>query len=84
MVSPLLVPVWVAGWVRLARDPALRTERAFAVAYVVLAVVFLATGGKPYYLAGLCPVLLAAGAARSSTGPGPTGSEWPPWAPRSS
>ena len=62
LVSPLLVPVWVAGWWRLARDPALRTWRCFAVAYVVLAVLFLVTGGKPYYLAGLYPVLLAAGA----------------------
>ncbi|WP_116449931.1 glycosyltransferase family 39 protein [Blastococcus litoris] len=62
LVSPLLVPVWVAGWWRLARDPALRTWRAFAVAYVVLLVVFLLTGGKPYYLAGMYPVLLAAGA----------------------
>jgi hypothetical protein len=32
------------------------------MAYVVLAVLFLTTGGKPYYLAGLYPVLLAAGA----------------------
>jgi 4-amino-4-deoxy-L-arabinose transferase-like glycosyltransferase len=63
LVSPLLVPVWVAGLWRLARDPALRTWRSFAVAYVVLAAVFLVTGGKPYYLAGLYPVLLAAGAA---------------------
>jgi dolichyl-phosphate-mannose-protein mannosyltransferase len=62
LVSPLLVPVWVAGWVRLARDPALRPWRAFAVAYVLLALLFLVTGGKPYYLAGLYPVLLAAGA----------------------
>ena len=62
MVSPLLVPVWGIGWWRLARDPALRTWRAFAVAYVVLAALFLLTGGKPYYLAGLYPVLLAAGA----------------------
>jgi hypothetical protein len=62
LVSPLLVPVWAAGLVRLARDPALRTWRSFAVAYVVLAVAFLVTGGKPYYLAGLYPVLLAAGA----------------------
>jgi Dolichyl-phosphate-mannose-protein mannosyltransferase len=62
MVSPLLVPVWAIGWWRLARNPALRTWRAFAVAYVVLALLFLVTSGKPYYLTGLYPVLLAAGA----------------------
>jgi 4-amino-4-deoxy-L-arabinose transferase-like glycosyltransferase len=62
LVSPLLVPVWAAGWWRLARDPALRSWRCFAVAYVVLTVLFVLTGGKPYYLAGLYPVLLAAGA----------------------
>ena len=62
MVSPVLVPVWISGWWRLARDPGLRLWRAFAVAHVVLAVLFLLTGGKPYYLAGLYPVLLAAGA----------------------
>ena len=32
------------------------------MAWVFLAVVFMASGGKPYYLAGLLPVLLAAGA----------------------
>ncbi|WP_346622002.1 glycosyltransferase family 39 protein [Blastococcus montanus] len=63
LVSPLLVPVWVLGGWRLWRDPALWPWRCFPVAYVVLAVVFLLTGGKPYYLAGLYPVLLAAGAA---------------------
>jgi hypothetical protein len=62
LVSPLLVPVWVSGLWRLARAPELRTWRAFAVGYGVLALVFLGTGGKPYYLAGLYPVLLAAGA----------------------
>lgn len=62
MVSPVLVPVWLAGLWRLARDPRLRTFRCFAVVYPLLAVVFLATGGKPYYLSGLYPVLLAAGA----------------------
>jgi 4-amino-4-deoxy-L-arabinose transferase-like glycosyltransferase len=62
LVSPLLVPVWVLGWWRLARDPGLRPWRAFAVAYVLLAVLFMITGGKPYYLAGVYPVLLAAGA----------------------
>jgi hypothetical protein len=62
MVSPVLVPVWGAGWWRLWHDRALRSARAFAVAYVALALFFLLTGGKPYYLTGLYPVLLAAGA----------------------
>ncbi|MCE3554025.1 glycosyltransferase family 39 protein [Pseudonocardia sp. RS11V-5] len=59
LVSPLLVPVWVAGLVTLWRS---RTYRLFPVAYALLAVLFTATGGKPYYLGGLYPVLLAAGA----------------------
>lgn len=62
LVSPLLVPIWVAGLVRLIRRPALRRYRSIAVAYLVLAVLFLAVGGKPYYLAGMYPVLVAAGA----------------------
>lgn len=62
LVSPLLVPVWALGWWRLARDPRLRPWRGFAVAYLVLVVAFTATSGKPYYLAGFFPVLLAAGA----------------------
>ena len=63
LVSPLLVPVWVAGLWRLATASELRRYRAFAAAYAVLAVVFIVSGGKPYYLAGLFPLLLAAGAA---------------------
>lgn len=62
LISPFLVAVWVRGGRRLARDPEFRRYRAFPVAYVLLVVIFLATGGKPYYLAGLYPVLLAAGA----------------------
>ncbi len=67
LISPLLVPVWVMGWWRLARDPRLAPWRTFAVAYPLLAVVFLATGGKAYYLAGLYPVLLAAGSPADYT-----------------
>jgi 4-amino-4-deoxy-L-arabinose transferase-like glycosyltransferase len=63
LVSPVLAPVWITGGIRLWRDAALRTWRCIPVAWAVLAVVFLATGGKPYYLAGLFPALLAAGAA---------------------
>jgi 4-amino-4-deoxy-L-arabinose transferase-like glycosyltransferase len=62
LVSPVLSPVWIAGLVALLRRADLRRYRFFAVAWLVLAVVFIATGGKPYYLAGLFPVLLGAGA----------------------
>jgi 4-amino-4-deoxy-L-arabinose transferase-like glycosyltransferase len=55
-------PIWIAGLVRLLRDAGLRWCRAIGVAYLVLAVVFTATGGKPYYLAGMFPVLVGAGA----------------------
>src|SRR5438309_10418207 len=62
LVSPYLAAVWVSGLMRLLRDPLLRWARAIGVAYVVLVAVFFFTGGKPYYTAGLFPVLLAAGA----------------------
>jgi hypothetical protein len=62
LAGPLLAPVWVAGLVRLFRDSAVREFRFLAWAWAVLAVIFMATGGKPYYLAGLLPALIAAGA----------------------
>jgi len=58
-IGPWLSPIWLAGLVRLWRDAALRS---LATTFLVLLVVFLAAGGKPYYLAGLVPLLLAAGA----------------------
>jgi hypothetical protein len=48
--------------VRLLRGQALRWCRSLGVAFIVLAAVFTVTGGKPYYLGGMFPVLLAAGA----------------------
>jgi 4-amino-4-deoxy-L-arabinose transferase-like glycosyltransferase len=62
LVSPLLAPIWIAGLVRLFRDPELRPVRFLGWTWVALAVIFIASGGKPYYVAGLFPVLLAAGA----------------------
>jgi hypothetical protein len=61
LVSPFLVPVWAVGLWRLWRDPEVALWRCFGVAYPVLVVVFLLSGGKAYYLAGLYPILLAAG-----------------------
>lgn len=62
IVSLFLAPVWIVGLIRLFRAPELRFARAVGFAYVLLGVVFLVTGGKVYYLAGLYPALLAAGA----------------------
>jgi 4-amino-4-deoxy-L-arabinose transferase-like glycosyltransferase len=59
LISPLLVPVWIAGLIWLWRS---RTFRFVPVAYGLLVVAYLVTGGKAYYLAGTYPVLLAAGA----------------------
>ena len=62
MIVGLFAPVWIAGLVRLFRAPELRFARAVGWAYVLLAVVFVISGGKAYYLAGIYPLLLAAGA----------------------
>ena len=61
-MSPVLVPVWVAGLVRLLRDPDLRFARALGLSYPVLCVVLLALGGKPYYSVPLLALATAAGA----------------------
>jgi hypothetical protein len=62
LAGPPLAPIWLAGLFSLARKPALRTYRCFAVSWLVLTAVFELTGGKPYYLTGLLPVLFSAGA----------------------
>jgi Dolichyl-phosphate-mannose-protein mannosyltransferase len=61
LAGPVLAPVWIAGLVRLFRDPALRNVRFLAWTWLFLAIAFMATGGKPYYLAGLLPVLIGSG-----------------------
>ncbi|WP_296605782.1 glycosyltransferase family 39 protein [Nocardioides sp.] len=61
--SPLIAVVWVLGLVQLLHRPAWTRARPLAIAFVVVLLVFLVTGGKGYYLAGLVPPLIAAGAA---------------------
>jgi hypothetical protein len=62
LVAPWLTPVWVAGLVALWRRPGLRWCRSFGVAWLALLVIVTVTGGKPYYLGGLYPLLIGAGA----------------------
>ncbi|NBH12512.1 glycosyltransferase family 39 protein [Amycolatopsis sp. SID8362] len=62
LLSPVLVPVWVAGLVRPWRDPGLRWARALTIAYPVVCLELLAVGGKPYYSIPLLLPLVALGA----------------------
>lgn len=62
LVSPVATWLWVRGWLRLWRAPELVWAKPFAWAFAVLTLGFLVTGGKAYYLVGLLPILLAAGA----------------------
>ncbi|OXM69970.1 ArnT family glycosyltransferase [Amycolatopsis vastitatis] len=62
LLSPVLVPVWIAGLVRPWRDPGLRWARALAIAYPVVCLELLVLGGKPYYSVPLLLPLVALGA----------------------
>jgi 4-amino-4-deoxy-L-arabinose transferase-like glycosyltransferase len=62
MVSPLLVPVWVAGLLAPFRRPAWRDLRFVPIGYAALAMLYIAGDGKAYYLASLYPLLLGFGA----------------------
>ncbi len=58
MLGPPLVAIWVAGFVSLVRDHALRE---LALAYPVVCVLLLAIAGQPYYTMGLLLALYVAG-----------------------
>ncbi|GAA0964717.1 glycosyltransferase family 39 protein [Acrocarpospora macrocephala] len=62
-LSPIFVPLWVAGLIRLWRDPSIRWARLFPVATALLVVIVLVTGGKSYYVLPLLLVSMAAGVA---------------------
>lgn len=62
MVSPLLLPVWIAGLLTPFRRSSLRTLRFVPLTYAALAVAYLIGNGKAYYLASMYPVLLGLGA----------------------
>jgi 4-amino-4-deoxy-L-arabinose transferase-like glycosyltransferase len=62
MVSPVLVPIWIAGLVAPFRRLSWRILRFIPVVYLGLASVYLIGDGSAYYLASLYPALLGLGA----------------------
>ncbi|HEX3290273.1 MAG TPA: glycosyltransferase family 39 protein [Gaiella sp.] len=61
LIGPLLAPLWLSGLWWLLRGTEARPYRPIGLAYVVLLVIALVTGAKPYYTMGLLLALLAAG-----------------------
>lgn len=61
MFSPVIGVLWIYGLVQLLRRAEWRSVRPVGVAFLVVTVVFLVSGGKGYYLAGAVPPLIAAG-----------------------
>ncbi|MDL4817855.1 ArnT family glycosyltransferase [Actinomadura opuntiae] len=68
--------LWIYGLWRTYRSDGLRPFRFLGHAYLLLNVVFIATGGKPYYLAGLWAALWAAGAVEVERHGAPRGWGW--------
>ena len=62
MVSPFLIPVWIAGLLAPFRRPEWRALRFLPWAYVVCGLLYVAGNGKAYYLASFYPALLGLGA----------------------
>ena len=62
MVSPLLVPVWIAGLRAPFRRPGWQKLRFVPITYAAMAFLYFAGNGHAYYLASLYPVLLGLGA----------------------
>jgi 4-amino-4-deoxy-L-arabinose transferase-like glycosyltransferase len=62
MVSPFLVPVWVAGLLAPFRRAGWQQLRFVPITYGVMAVLYFAGNGHAYYLASLYPLLLGLGA----------------------
>ncbi|RAJ46217.1 dolichyl-phosphate-mannose-protein mannosyltransferase [Kitasatospora sp. SolWspMP-SS2h] len=60
-LSPVLVPIWLAGFRRLREDLRVRWARPWGYAYLALCGLVLALGGKPYYALPPLLLVLAAG-----------------------
>lgn len=61
LLGPPQVPVWIAGWLSLARRPSWRPVRFLAGAFPALLLLSFAAGSQIYYPFGLLAILFAAG-----------------------
>lgn len=61
LLGPPQVPVWIAGWLSLARRPSWRPVRFLAAAFPALLLLSFAAGSQIYYPSGLLAILFAAG-----------------------
>ena len=68
MFSPVIGVLWIYGLVQLLRRAEWRSARPVGVAFLVVTLVFLVSGGKGYYLAGAVPPLVAAGCTALAQG----------------
>jgi 4-amino-4-deoxy-L-arabinose transferase-like glycosyltransferase len=66
MVSPFLVPVWIAGLLAPFRRAGWQPLRFVSITYLVLAVLYFVGNGHAYYLASLYPLLLGLGALQTA------------------
>jgi hypothetical protein len=62
MMTPIALPLWLAGAWWLLAGRASTAGRLLAVCAIVVALVFIAQRSKPYYATAVMPMLLAAGA----------------------
>lgn len=59
--NPFIAPVWILGLVALLRRDAFARVRFVGIGYLVLLALAMLLAGRGYYIAGIYPVLVAAG-----------------------
>ena len=74
--SLLVLPLILAGFLFFLLAPSMKPFRFFGWAYLALFAFFVFSGGKPYYLAAVYPLMIAGGAALLERGIARTRRAW--------